>query len=49
MTRDPALWNADRLCFCCNRRESEINHVRVGREGKVLANRMRKLMSWYAS
>ena len=39
----------DRLCFCCNRRESQIDHVRVGREGKVLANRMRQLISWYAS
>jgi hypothetical protein len=38
----------DRICYCCNRPESRINHVRVGREGKVLANRMRKLMSWYA-
>lgn len=37
----------DRVCFCCNRRESKIDHVRVGREGKALAVRMRKLMTWY--
>ena len=36
----------DRVCFCCGRRESKIDHVRVGREGKPLAERMRKLMSW---
>lgn len=39
----------DRVCFCCNRRESKINHVRVGRDGKVLAVRVRKLMTWYRS
>lgn len=37
----------DRICFCCNRRESKIDHVRVGREGKPLAVKMRSLMSWY--
>jgi hypothetical protein len=37
----------DRMCLCCNRRESKIAHVRVGREGKVIANRTRALMSWY--
>ena len=37
----------DRVCFCCGQRESRINHVRVGREGKELANRMHQLMSWY--
>lgn len=37
----------DRVCFCCHRRESRIDHVRVGREGKVIAERTVKLMSWY--
>lgn len=37
----------DRVCFCCGQRESRIDHVRVGREGKVLAERMHKLMTWY--
>lgn len=37
----------DRICYCCHRRESQIDHIRVGREGKAMAERMRKLMSWY--
>lgn len=37
----------DRVCFCCGRRESKIDHVRVGREGPVIANKVRELMSWY--
>jgi hypothetical protein len=36
----------DRVCFCCNRRESRIDHVWVGRSGKAMALRMRKLMAW---
>lgn len=38
---------ADRVCFCCGRRESQISHVRVGREGKVIAELTAGLMSWY--
>lgn len=37
----------DRLCYCCGRPESRIDHPRVGREGKVIARRLRKLMTWY--
>jgi hypothetical protein len=39
----------DRVCFCCNRRESKIDHVRVAREGPEMAERMRTLMSWVAT
>jgi hypothetical protein len=37
----------DRICFCCHRRESRIDHVRVGPAGKTIAERVRALMSWY--
>jgi hypothetical protein len=49
MTPDP-------ICLCCNRRESRIDHPRVGpvhlrgrtrEQAKALAARTRALTSWY--
>lgn len=34
------------MCYCCHRRESGIDHLRVGREGRVIAERIRRLMTW---
>lgn len=45
MNRLPAY--SDRICFCCHRRESRIDHPRVGRAGPVITKRVRVLMSWY--
>jgi hypothetical protein len=47
MTKRYLSASEDRVCFCCNRRESVITHVRVGREGTAIASRTRALMTWY--